>query len=58
MSIYNRWGDLIYQTTDIYKGWDGTSNGSLMKSGTYAYKIRVKDTRNKVRTYVGHVMIL
>lgn len=58
MFIYDRWGDLIYQTTDVYKGWDGTSNGLLMKSATYAYKIRVKDNRNKMRTYIGHITIL
>ena len=58
MSIYDRWGDLIYQTNDVYKGWDGTGKGLLMKSGTYVYKIRVKDTRNTIRTYTGHITIL
>ena len=58
MFIYDRWGDLIYQTNDVYKGWDGTGKGLLMKSGTYVYKIRVKDTRNTIRTYTGHITIL
>jgi hypothetical protein len=29
-----------------------------MTSGTYVYKIRVKDNGNKMRTYVGHITIL
>ena len=58
MFIYDRWGDLIYQTNDVYKGWDGTGKGLLMKSGTYVYKIRVKDTRNTIRAYTGHITIL
>lgn len=39
MLIYNRWGELIYRTDDIYQGWDGTQNGKEVNSGVYVYKI-------------------
>jgi len=39
MSIYNRWGQVIYETTDINKGWDGTYKGSPCMLGAYVYRI-------------------
>ena len=34
-SIYNRWGELIYKTTDQKFGWDGKYKGADMASGTF-----------------------
>lgn len=40
MEIYNRWGQRIYQTNDLQKGWDGTDgNGLEQEIGSYIYKI-------------------
>lgn len=35
--IYNRWGQLLYESSDAYNGWDGTFNGSLCPGGLYVY---------------------
>ncbi len=35
--IYNRWGNLLYSTSEIGKGWDGYVNGTAQPSGTYVY---------------------
>jgi gliding motility-associated-like protein len=39
MQIYNRWGELVYETNDYTAGWDGFVKGSLAPSGVYAYII-------------------
>lgn len=39
LSIYNRWGQRIYETTDINSGWDGTYKGSPCMLGAYVYRI-------------------
>ena len=39
MSIYNRWGQIIYETTDINNSWDGTYQGSPCMLGAYVYRI-------------------
>ena len=39
MSIYNRWGQRIYETTDINKGWDGTYKGTQCMLGAYIFRI-------------------
>jgi len=39
MSIFNRWGQMIFETTDINAGWDGTYQGSPVMLGAYVYRI-------------------
>jgi gliding motility-associated-like protein len=35
--IYNRWGQMIFQTTNASTGWDGLINGELQPTGTYVW---------------------
>jgi len=42
MMIYNKWGQLIFETEDIYNGWDGYSNGRPAPADVYAYRIWYK----------------
>ena len=39
LSIYNRFGQRVYYTEDIYDGWDGNFNGTKQDVGTYFYMI-------------------
>lgn len=40
MEIYNRWGQLIFQTDNLINGWDGTNGlGKQQEIGSYIYKI-------------------
>ena len=40
MSIYNRWGQKVFTTKDITKGWDGKIKGSPAPAGVYVYLIK------------------
>jgi len=42
MQIYNRWGELLFDTTDTGKGWDGYYKGKLCAPDVYVYKIDFK----------------
>ena len=42
-SIYNRWGQLLFTTTEIGKAWDGNFNGVGQPSGTYVYQTEGAD---------------
>jgi len=39
MVIYNRWGELIWETNNANEGWDGTYNNLLVKEGIYTWKV-------------------
>lgn len=41
LQIFNRWGQLIFESKDIDKGWDGTKNGKELNQGTFVYKLNV-----------------
>lgn len=60
MYIYDRWGNLIYKTNDMYKGWDGRANGgqNIAQQDTYVWKIRVIDVLGNIHSLVGHVNIV
>jgi gliding motility-associated-like protein len=38
--IYNRWGELLFETSNITKGWDGTFNGKPQNPGVYVYYVQ------------------
>lgn len=60
MYIFDRWGEQIFYTNDVMKGWDGSykGGGPRVKQDVYVYKIIVKDFKDKKRQYVGHVTLL
>jgi len=39
MQVFNRWGQMIFETNDIYNGWDGYISGKLAPTGAYLYRI-------------------
>jgi gliding motility-associated-like protein len=40
MLIFNRWGQMVFKTTDTHEGWDGRYNGELQPAGAYVYLIK------------------
>jgi len=43
LTIYNRWGELIWESHDATARWDGTYGGKFAQQGTYTWLIRTKD---------------
>ena len=59
MDIYNRWGELIFQSFNAEKGWDGYFNGKLCTVGTYTWKIEFKTSLNEERKIIlGSVNVI
>lgn len=57
--IFNRWGEVLFESHSIEVGWDGTYGGQLCKEGTYTWKIVVKERDKDHRLeYVGHVNLM
>ena len=58
MSIFNRWGEQIYQTKDVSNGWDGTFSGHPAVMDVYVYKVDIKDVFGKPHSYSGRVTLV
>jgi gliding motility-associated-like protein len=59
MVIFNRWGEIIFESNNSEIGWDGTYGGNTCQDGTYIWQITYKeigkDKRNEIR---GHFNLL
>jgi len=58
MSIYNKWGEPVFSTSDITKGWDGQMNGQECPVGVYAYTIDAADPLGNKLSNRGTVSLL
>ena len=61
MLIYNRWGELLFESQNPYVGWDGSYGleGLDCPSGTYSYKISIKpQDKEEILIIMGHVNLL
>jgi hypothetical protein len=59
LQIFNRWGVLIYESHNLYKGWDGYfANGSLAIQGVYIWKATGRFTDGRYFDIVGDVTFL
>jgi gliding motility-associated-like protein len=58
MSIYNRYGQRIFQTNSLDKGWDGTYSGQPSDIGTYFFYIKFKGPRGDDFEKKGDIILL
>lgn len=59
MSVYNRWGQRVYSSTDARKGWDGRVGGVPAEPGIYMYVVDVyAGGRGEHRYQKGDVMLV
>jgi gliding motility-associated-like protein len=48
--IYNRWGTVIFESTNPKQQWDGKYNGEPAESGTYVYQLFATGVSSKGKT--------
>ncbi|HRG54354.1 MAG TPA: gliding motility-associated C-terminal domain-containing protein, partial [Bacteroidia bacterium] len=60
MTIYNRWGDLIFISTDSEIGWNGRVDGigEIVKDDIYIYKIYIRDLKGNPKIYKGKLTVV
>lgn len=57
-SIFNRWGERLFVSNDVLKGWDGTYKGKLCEFGVYVYLLRIKNSKDEYLERKGAVTLL
>ncbi len=58
MSIFDRWGEKLFETTDINTGWDGTYKGVKLSEGIYICKFELTGFHFEEKYYIGHVNLI
>jgi PKD repeat protein len=58
LEIYTRWGEKLFETSDIGQGWDGYYNGKLCKQAVYVWKARGKFINGRPFFLSGDVTLL
>lgn len=57
--IFNRWGEILFESHKMDQGWDGTYHGELAPTGTYLWKIRIKEIGvDNWFDYIGSVSLI
>ena len=58
MRIYNRAGNIMFETEDYKTTWDGTYEGSTVPIGQYFYEIIANDFKGEITKKVGKIEVL
>ena len=60
LTIYDRYGQVIFETFDSNEGWSGQlePSGQLASPGVYPYELRVLDYENREYVTRGHVSVI
>ena len=56
-SVFNRWGERVYQTTNFEEDWDGKVKGEVVKAGVYVYVLNAEGADGQVYKKKGTITI-
>ncbi len=58
LTIYDRWGEKLFETNDIKKGWDGIFKGKLLDQGVYGYYMTFKCNNGEESFKKGNITLM
>ena len=58
MTIYNRWGEMVFESDDLAIGWDGYYRGVLSQQDVYVWKVEVRYIDGSVYQQIGDVTLV
>ena len=58
LAVYNRWGNLVFETNDISEKWNGELNDRNMQIGVYVYYAEVKLQSGKSKFVKGNITLI
>lgn len=58
MLIFDRWGELIFESYKYGDNWDGKSGGKEVEAEAFVYKITLKDINFKTHQFIGNVNVI
>ena len=58
IQVYSKWGQLVFETFDNTKNWDGTFNGKNMPNGAYLWMIDYINSKGRKKYLQGTVLLI
>ncbi|MFO8234621.1 MAG: gliding motility-associated C-terminal domain-containing protein, partial [Bacteroidales bacterium] len=58
LTIFNKWGEKLFESNDFNVGWDGYYNGELMPQDVYVWKVKVKFANGESLEKMGDVTLI
>jgi len=56
--VYNRWGQLVFTTSEVNKGWDGLIGGARQSTQNFVYMVQAVDYTGRVITKRGNFVLI
>ena len=56
--IFDRWGEIIYESHTLFEPWNGTYKGKFVQNGVYVWKLEFQDINGKNHSKIGHVNVI
>ncbi|MBI5219885.1 MAG: gliding motility-associated C-terminal domain-containing protein [Bacteroidia bacterium] len=57
-AIYDRWGEVVFETTNIHQGWDGTFRGKNLDPAVFVYHLKVTCLNGEVFEKKGNITLI
>jgi len=58
LTIFNRWGEIVFESTDPEDKWEGNHNGTTCPSGVYVWKLTFKSEGTKISDQTGYIHLI
>lgn len=58
LQVFDRWGEVVFETTDPSNTWDGKYENELCPQGVYTWRVKMKFKSRKIVEKIGHVNLL
>jgi gliding motility-associated-like protein len=58
LTIINRWGEVVFESSDIQQGWDGMYKGNFLTDGVYFWKLDYEGTNKQTYHKTGTVSLV
>jgi gliding motility-associated-like protein len=58
LTIFNRWGEKVFESSNQWKGWDGTYKGQQMGPGIYTYVADLEYLNGKKKRDFGSITLI
>jgi large repetitive protein len=58
LQVYNRWGNLVFQSTSLTKGWDGMYQGQPVNQGVFVYMLTGRYKNGEVFEQKGTITVV